>query len=256
MKTINLILFFCAISTNAQNWSLTGNSSTNPLNNFIGTTDNQDLVLKTNNSERLRISTSGNIGIGLPPKNGISLSVNGRGSFENTINSDTFYIGNSTENVDRGNDLLFLRYTKFQPQSPGVIMVSGMISPTEYATTFRLTSDGKLGMGTVNTNCAECTGYRLFVKDGIRTEKIKVDIASENGWADYVFENNYELKNLKDLENYIKINKHLPEVPSTEEAIKNGIELKEMNILLLKKVEELTLYIIEQNKRIEKLENK
>ena len=60
---------------------------------------------------------------------------------------------------------------------------------------------------------------------------------------------------LNSLENYIKTNKHLPEVPSTDEAIKNGIELKEMNILLLKKVEELTLYVIQQQKEIQKLKN-
>ena len=90
---------------------------------------------------------------------------------------------------------------------------------------------------------------------GIKTEKVKVEIAAENGWADYVFNNDYKLLKINELDNFIKLNKHLPEVPSTEEAIKNGIELKEMNILLLKKIEELTLYIIEQNKRIEKLEN-
>ena len=68
-----------------------------------------------------------------------------------------------------------------------------------------------------------------------------VEIAAENGWADYVFAKDYKLMPLKEVEKYININGHLPEVPSTEEAIKNGIELKEMNILLLKKVEELTL---------------
>lgn len=96
--------------------------------------------------------------------------------------------------------------------------------------------------------------YKLFVKDGIRTEKIKVDIASDNGWADYVFDKDYELRPLKDVESFIQQNGHLPEVPTTEQAIKNGVELKAMNILLLKKIEELTLYSIEQHKRIEVLE--
>lgn len=91
--------------------------------------------------------------------------------------------------------------------------------------------------------------YKLFVKDGIRTEKIKVDVASDNGWADYVFDEGYELLPLSDLESFIHQNGHLPEVPTTEEAIKNGVELKAMNILLLKKIEELTLYSIEQQKR-------
>jgi hypothetical protein len=85
---------------------------------------------------------------------------------------------------------------------------------------------------------------------------VKVDIASGNGWADYVFEKDYQLMSLNDLEEFIDKNGHLPEVPTTEEAIKNGIELKEMNILLLKKIEELTLYTLEQEKRIEALEKK
>jgi hypothetical protein len=73
----------------------------------------------------------------------------------------------------------------------------------------------------------------------------------DNGWADYVFEKDYKLMPLNDLDQFITENGHLPEVPTTEEAIKNGIELKEMNILLLKKVEELTLHLINQNKQIE-----
>ncbi|PKF74826.1 hypothetical protein [Chryseobacterium sp. PMSZPI] len=94
--------------------------------------------------------------------------------------------------------------------------------------------------------------YKLFVKDGIRTERVKVDIAANNGWADYVFEKDYQLMPLNDLAQFINKNGHLPEVPTTEEAIKNGIELKEMNILLLKKVEELTLHLIDQNTQLKK----
>ncbi len=116
--------------------------------------------------------------------------------------------------------------------------------------------DDKIGLGTDNLFCTDCSDYRLFVKDGIRTEKIKVDIAANNGWADYVFEQDYNLMPLTEVEQFIKQNGHLPEVPTTAEAIANGIELKEMNILLLKKVEELTLYSIELQKRIEALESK
>lgn len=119
-----------------------------------------------------------------------------------------------------------------------------------------ITATDKVGMGTDNIlDCTDCTDYRLFVKDGIRTEKIKVDIAATNGWADYVFKEDYNLMPLTQVEQFIKQNGHLPEVPTTQEAIANGIELKEMNILLLKKVEELTLYSIELQKRIEALES-
>lgn len=134
--------------------------------------------------------------------------------------------------------------------------------PIEYKA-FVIGKNSRIGVGTDSFSCTSCTGYRLFVKDGIKTEKVKVEIAASNGWADYVFEKDYKLMPLNELEAFINTNKHLPEVPTTEEAIANGIELKEMNILLLKKVEELTLYTIEQNKqlkeqaeRIEKLEQK
>lgn len=114
--------------------------------------------------------------------------------------------------------------------------------------TFYISNSSKIGMGTFEVDCASCKEYRLFVKDGIKTERIKVEIAANNGWADYVFNKDYKLMPLNDLQTYISDKGHLPEVPTTEEAIANGIELKEMNILLLKKVEELTLYVIDQNK--------
>ena len=83
-----------------------------------------------------------------------------------------------------------------------------------------------------------------------------MQVALTNPGPDYVFEPTYDLKPLAEIETYIKENKHLPEVPSAKEMEKNGVQLGEMNMLLLKKIEELTLHIIEQNKRIETLESK
>jgi len=65
---------------------------------------------------------------------------------------------------------------------------------------------------------------------------------------------NYNLMPLKELEQYIKQNKHLPDVPNQDEISKNGIDVYEMNAVLLKKVEELTLYVIELEKRIDEME--
>jgi len=76
------------------------------------------------------------------------------------------------------------------------------------------------------------------------------------GWPDNVFEPNYNLLPLKELEQYILKNKHLPGVPTQNEISKDGMDVYEMNAILLKKVEELTLYVIEQQKQIEQLENK
>ena len=84
-----------------------------------------------------------------------------------------------------------------------------------------------------------------------------------NNWPDYVFESNYTLQPLSELEHYITKNKHLPEIPSAKTIEAEGVDVGEMNKLLLKKVEELTLHLIEQhktieeqNKRIELLESK
>lgn len=70
-------------------------------------------------------------------------------------------------------------------------------------------------------------------------------------WADYVFDAKYNLPKLNEIESYYKTNKHLPEIPSEKEIKENGVDIGEMNKLLLKKVEELTIYLVEQNKSIE-----
>lgn len=100
----------------------------------------------------------------------------------------------------------------------------------------------------LNTN-ANTTDYKLHVAIGIRTERVKVDLQTAR--ADYVFEADYKLKSLSEVEVYIKQDGYLPDVPSAEEVAANGIELGEMNKILLQKIEELTLYIIELEKKID-----
>jgi len=77
---------------------------------------------------------------------------------------------------------------------------------------------------------------------------VKVDVASDNGWADYVFADDYELMPIDALEAYINEHKHLPGVPSSEEVKREGIDVAEMNKILLEKIEELTLRVIELEK--------
>jgi hypothetical protein len=106
-------------------------------------------------------------------------------------------------------------------------------------------SGGSVGIGTTSVNDAN---YKLFVETGIRTRKVKVDVAT---WPDYVFSSSYKLPSLKEVEQFIKQHKHLPDVPSEAEVKKEGLDLGENQVVLLKKIEELTLYIIEQNKKNE-----
>ena len=109
--------------------------------------------------------------------------------------------------------------------------------------------DGSVGIGTTET-----TGYKLAVSGFIHAEEVKIEHADK--WYDFVFENDYDLPKLNELEKFITENKHLPDVPSAKEVKENGINLGEMNGILLKKIEELTLYVIEQQKEIEKLKKK
>jgi hypothetical protein len=96
------------------------------------------------------------------------------------------------------------------------------------------------------------SGYSFDVAGKIKANEIVV----VSPGADFVFEDNYNLRNLSEVETFIKQNKHLPEVPTATEVQENGVSLGEMQTKLLQKIEELTLYIIEQDKRIKELEGK
>ncbi|MEN7549516.1 hypothetical protein AAG747_16450 [Rapidithrix thailandica] len=108
---------------------------------------------------------------------------------------------------------------------------------------------GKVGIGTSLLS----GDYNLFVTKGIRTEKVKVDVA-EGAWKDYVFEAEYPLPTLQEVEEHILQHKHLKDIPSAKEVEQNGIDVAEMDAKLLQKVEELTLYMIEMNKQLTKLQ--
>lgn len=117
---------------------------------------------------------------------------------------------------------------------------------------FSVRGDGSVLIG----NSATPAGYKLYVQSGILTEKVKVAVKTSANWADYVFDKKYKLPSLTEVECYIKVNNHLPNIPSAEEVKKEGIDLGEMDAKLLAKIEELTLYIIEMNKKTAALEMK
>ncbi|RXG11366.1 hypothetical protein DSM03_1173 [Leeuwenhoekiella aestuarii] len=119
-----------------------------------------------------------------------------------------------------------------------------------------IAGDGRVGIGTTNPD------EKLTVKGKIHTQEVRVDL---NGAVapDYVFKKEYNLKSLEEVKKYISNTGHLPNIPSAEEMDENGINLKEMNLKLLEKIEELTLYFMEEHtsnielrKRIEILESK
>jgi len=109
----------------------------------------------------------------------------------------------------------------------------------------RITANERVGIGTSDPQS------KLAVEGTIRAKEIKV--MEVIGAPDYVFEADYNLRTLEATKAYIEENKHLPEIPSAAEMEANGIELGDMNMRLLKKIEELTLYMIEINKQVQEL---
>jgi trimeric autotransporter adhesin len=118
-------------------------------------------------------------------------------------------------------------------------------------------SDGKVLIGTSTTgallNKNTTYNYSLYVGKGILTEKIRCSIANSSDWADYVFAPEYKLKSLSEVETYINANKHLPGIPSADDMVENGLDVAQTDALLLEKIEELTLYMIQMQKEIEAL---
>lgn len=109
------------------------------------------------------------------------------------------------------------------------------------------------GSGNVNIGSqTDATGYILRVGGKMICEEVKVKLQS-SGWPDYVFSENYKLPALSDLGNFIKTNKHLPNIPSAAEVEKNGLEVGDMQKRMMEKIEELTLYIIQQQTEIDEL---
>ncbi len=111
-----------------------------------------------------------------------------------------------------------------------------------------LKDNGNVGIGTSNPD------YKLTVKGGIHARELK--ITNTAGGADFVFDPNYTPMNLENLEKFIENEQHLPEIPSADQMEEDGLDVGTFQIQLLQKIEELTLYIIELNKKNEALEQK
>jgi hypothetical protein len=105
---------------------------------------------------------------------------------------------------------------------------------------------GNVGIGTTTPG-----SFKLAVEGKIGAREVKVTLDS---WADYVFNKDYKLMSLASLETFIQKNNHLPNIPSAQQVKEEGIQLGEMNTKLLEKIEELTLHMIQMNKKVEQLQ--
>ncbi|BAV06185.1 hypothetical protein FLA_2201 [Filimonas lacunae] len=118
-------------------------------------------------------------------------------------------------------------------------------TPTSYTTDLYISESGNIGIGT------KTPSQKLSVNGTILAKKMIVSVKEAN-WADYVFDASYKLIPLQQLEEYVLFHKHLPEVPSAKEVADKGVDVGENQAMLLKKIEELTLYVIEQQKQLDK----
>jgi hypothetical protein len=256
-------------------WSLTGNAGINPASNFLGTTDAKPLIFKTSATEVARITAAGLTGFGttnplhkLQVHDGalmLSGNVAGFGGPQLLFTDDATTHPNGKWAIE------YIKPIPGIPGTPGTRPSMGGLNfwkpfnssnppGLAYNYTLFLKDDGKVGMGVTDEHgdanfCAAAlpNGYRLYVNGGILTTKVKVANYCSGAWADYVFAKDYKLKSLSEVEAFIKVNKHLPNIPSGDQIEKEGLDLAEMQAKQMEKIEELTLYMIEMKKEIDSL---
>jgi hypothetical protein len=215
-----------------------------------------DLYDQTAGGYRFTINPSGNVGIGTTTP-GYQLDVNGTGNFAGNLKvsggtmSATNYGGlsypyNTTfgSNADASYSQLFAGSTN--GYTTGVYVYGGgaatpnvITFSTASAERIRIDQNGSLSIGVTNPN-----GYKLAVNGNVHAKQVNVDVS---GWNDYVFKRDYRLMPLSEVKAYVGQYRHLPKIPSERQITRDGLNLGEMNALLLKKVEELTLYLIEKD---------
>jgi len=173
-------------------------------------------------AEAMRITQDNRIGIGTSSPV-VKVSIYGPNDNDAAISLQS--LTNSRFYIQQGGQ--YLKVGGLTPNGDGVINIS---------------NTGTVGVGTTSTGA-----HKLAVEGSIGARKIKV---TQTGWADFVFDPGYKLASLHEVENYIKTNRHLPDVPSAMEVEKEGLDLGETDKRLLQKIEELTLYLIDQQKQL------
>ena len=217
------------------------------------------------------IDTKGQIGIGT--NNPIAnLDVHGTANFSRGINLVNFtnYLGwsNTISFQDQTGNQRHLITDQFDATSsnnghlliiPGGYPYPGVGGGVNVVDLWgNLNVFSKVTIGTVPTIASSSSldnNYMLYVAKGIITEKVKVALTDGGNWSDYVFDQNYTLTPLADVESYIKAHKHLPGVPSADDVCEDGIDMALMDATLLKKIEELTLYVLELKKENQEIKS-
>ncbi len=202
---------------------------------------------------RMTIQHDGNVGIGtnsptqkLDIFNVAPFNTNGVSEAQDHISLSSpdpgngSFFGGITWKVDGGRRRAAIAATRENADTDYLglaFFTQGTDGPGTMFESMRITRNGAVGIGTSSPSS------KLTVKGDIHAEEVRVDLTVPG--PDYVFEEDYDLPTLESIQNYIRENKHLPGVPSADEMEEDGIDLGVMNMLLLKKIEELTLHQIE-----------
>lgn len=243
---------------------LTNTTATTGRNYFINS-DNTGLFQiidgTTTSIARLIIDGNGNVGIGtLAP--GSKLHVNGNATLQGANPGVYFLETGGSNNFQMGLVTSAGGFSRFgQPgdfvlskvNAAGNLYISNQQNGAIHFTTGTSYSTDNIVMSVVGNNVGinttDTKGYKLAVNGSAIFTQAVVKLYAN--WPDYIFGPQYKLLSLASLEAFIKANNHLPDMPTTNDVEENGIDLGNNQVLLLKKTEELTLYVIDQNKKIE-----
>ncbi|PJJ79981.1 autotransporter outer membrane beta-barrel domain-containing protein [Mucilaginibacter auburnensis] len=192
--------------------------------------------------DRMTILNNGKVGIGVGAPTGM-LHVIAPTSTTGTGSDIALYAGKGAASSNGGNVILGAGANGSGATAGSVVFLRGITNGANGVETMRIDNSGKVGIGT------SIPDEKLTVNGNIRAKEVKVSLTVPA--PDYVFDDEYELRPLKELQRYLNKNQHLPEIPSATQMEKEGVNLSDISMGLLKKVEELTLYLIEQNKKNE-----
>jgi hypothetical protein len=263
---------------NSTPWYEGGNTIGNNGNNTAGTCNNYDYILKANNTNRLWINrTNGNIGLGTATP-GARLTVyepTAVGTTQNNTQLLTRISGVAGTNVFSNNFWLRRKMNGTDWLTVGLhdgisidfsFLTPGTDTKTWWerrpyddvqlwgngATTHMQLVQGNLYIGPeIPKSTGSHANARLSVDGKILAKEIWVNIHASN-WADFVFNKNYKLKDLMEVDAFIEREKHLPDIPSAVDLAKEGLSLAEMQKLQMQKIEEIFLYLIEQQQELRK----
>lgn len=224
-------------------WSTHGNWLTPDPAQFLGTLDAHDLTIRTNNTQRMVVTTNGNVGIGTGMINGVPGLLTLRSGPGDWL---------VFQNADNGQDLGAWSFTN----TPAKDRLRLQYVPSGGSAYSNITfwNNGKVSIGDDVNIVTPDHEYGLYVWKGILTEKVKVALRSSSEWSDHVFLPGYRLLSLREVKLHIDEHGHLPGVPSSACMVEHGLDVVRTDAMLLEKIEELTLHLIDLSERLERVE--